>query len=70
MTKLSFSLSVLFCFPALGVPQDGSRQENTVPEVISWYGTWEQGAAEAKRLGLPIFLHSAAPRCGGVPGMW
>ena len=37
---------------------------------IAWYGTWEQGLAEAKRLDLPIFLHSAAPRCGGVPGMW
>jgi len=37
---------------------------------IAWYGTWEQGLAEAQRLDLPIFLHSAAPRCGGVPGMW
>lgn len=37
---------------------------------IAWFGTWEQGLAEAKRLDLPILLHSAAPRCGGVPGMW
>lgn len=63
-------LALLSCLPALGAPQEAAKQEPAAPEVISWYGTWEQGAAEAKRLGLPIFLHSAAPRCGGVPGMW
>ena len=70
MTMLSISLGVLCSLSALGAPQDVAKRESAVPEVISWYGTWEQGAAEAKRLGLPIFLHSAAPRCGGVPGMW
>ncbi len=70
MKTLIVPLAVLSCLPALSVAQEASKQEPAVPEVISWYGTWEQGAAEAKRLGLPIFLHSAAPRCGGVPGMW
>ena len=70
MKTLIVPLGLLFCLSALGVPQDAAKQESAGPEVISWYGTWEQGAAEAKRLGLPIFLHSAAPRCGGVPGMW
>ena len=67
---LSISLGVLCSLSALGAPQDVAKRKSAVPEVISWYGTWEQGAAEAKRLELPIFLHSAAPRCGGVPGMW
>ena len=70
MKTLSFSLGLLLSLPALGVSQDAAKPGEAAPEVISWYGTWEQGAAEAKRLGLPIFLHSAAPRCGGVPGMW
>ena len=70
MKTLIVPLGLLFCLPALGVAQEPAKQELAAPEVISWYGSWEQGAAEAKRLGLPIFLHSAAPRCGGVPGMW
>ena len=67
---LYLSLSLIFAVPALAVSQDAAKTESSAPAAIAWYGTWEQGAAEAKRLGLPIFLHSAAPRCGGVPGMW
>ena len=37
---------------------------------IAWYGTWEQGLAEAQRSGRPILLMSAAPRCHDVPGLW
>ena len=37
---------------------------------IAWFGTWDPGLAEAKRTGRPILLMSAAPFCGGVPGMW
>ncbi|MCH2107393.1 MAG: hypothetical protein MK291_12205 [Planctomycetes bacterium] len=56
--------AALFCVLASASP----AEEET--GAIAWYGTWEQGLAEAKRLDLPILLHSAAPRCGGVPGMW
>ena len=70
MKKLSLSLSLLLALPAMAAAQDASKQAGDTPAAIAWFGTWEQGAAEAKRLGLPIFLHSAAPRCGGVPGMW
>jgi hypothetical protein len=50
--------------------QEEETPATAPPSSIAWYGTWEQGLAEAKRLDLPILLHSAAPRCGGVPGMW
>ena len=58
--------AALLCLSASAVAQ---KSEEPV-SAIAWYGTWEQGLAEAKRLDLPIILHSAAPRCGGVPGMW
>ena len=52
-------------------PAQGAETPAAAPQPsIAWYGTWEQGLSEAKRLKLPILLHSAAPRCGGVPGMW
>jgi len=67
--------STLFLFfLTLSLPAWAVQEEETPatapPSPIAWYGTWEQGLAEAKRLDLPILLHSAAPRCGGVPGMW
>ena len=37
---------------------------------IQWFATLEIGLAEAKRTGKPILFVSAAPHCGGVPGMW
>jgi len=63
----------LFCLtlsPLAWAVQDEEAPETVLPSSIAWYGTWEQGIAESKRLELPILLHSAAPRCGGVPGMW
>ena len=61
-------------FLTLSLPARAVQEEETPatapPSSIAWYGTWEQGLAEAKRLERPILLHSAAPRCGGVPGMW
>ena len=59
-------ICLLLTLPALPA-QEG---ESDISSAIAWYGTWEQGVAEAKRLDLPILLHSGAPRCGGVPGMW
>jgi hypothetical protein len=58
--------AALLCLTASATAQESGAQNSS----IAWYGTWEQGLAEAKRLDLPILLHSAAPRCGGVPGMW
>ena len=37
---------------------------------IAWFGTLEAGRAEAERTGRPILFLSAAPLCGGVPGIW
>jgi len=46
------------------------RTETTEGARIAWYTTWQEGLAEAKRTNRPIMLHSAAPQCSGVPGMW
>lgn len=43
--------------------------EKVVPG-IAWYGVLADGIAESKRAGKPIFFITAAPQCGGVPGMW
>jgi len=37
---------------------------------IAWFGTWQQGLAEAQRTGKPILLMSAVPQCHNVPGVW
>ena len=63
----------LFCLtlsPLAWAVQEEETPWTAPPSSIAWYGTWEQGLTEAKRLELPILLHSGAPRCGGVPGMW
>ena len=37
---------------------------------IQWFGTLEQGLAEAKRTNRPLLMTAAAPACGGIAGMW
>ncbi|HET6382084.1 MAG TPA: hypothetical protein VFJ58_01725 [Armatimonadota bacterium] len=37
---------------------------------IQWFTRLKDGLAEAKRTGKPILYLSAAPSCGGVPGVW
>jgi len=37
---------------------------------IQWFTRLKDGLAEAKRTGKPILFLSAAPSCGGVPGVW
>jgi hypothetical protein len=37
---------------------------------IAWYGTLQDGLAEAQRSGRPILLVSGAPHCQGVSGIW
>jgi hypothetical protein len=70
--------------PAFSVPvracPDDLRAEETVQEEtpraradaprIQWFGTLEQGLAEAERTGRPILLSAASPSCDRVPGMW
>ena len=64
--------AALLCLVGSATAQESAAllENEAAGSTIAWYGTWEQGLAEAKRLDLPIILHSAAPRCGGVPGMW
>jgi len=52
-------------------PSQAARPADAAPELrVAWYTDWEQARSEAKRLNRPILLQSAAPQCGGVPGMW
>jgi len=37
---------------------------------IQWFGTLEQGLAEAKRTNRPLMMTAAAPVCRGIPGKW
>ena len=37
---------------------------------IQWFTRLKDGLAEARRTGKPILYLSAAPSCGGVPGVW
>ena len=50
--------------------QAPTSRPGPMPGGIAWFGTWKQGAAEAKRTGKPILLMSAAPQCHNVPGVW
>ena len=52
--------------PKPGVTKDWSQVEHR----IAWHGTWKGALAAAEASGRPILLVSAAPHCGGVPGMW
>lgn len=56
-----------------------SRAESVAPPAarekatgggIQWFTRLKDGLAEAKRTGKPILFLSAAPSCGGVPGVW
>jgi len=57
-------------------PNNGAgppRPELVKPDIgnrIAWYGTLQAARAEAKRTGRAILFVSAAPHCGGTPGVW
>ena len=57
--------------PILAIEDDATvaASDKSTP-AIQWFGTWEQGVAEAKRTGRPILLTAAAPQCRGISGMW
>lgn len=52
-------------------PSQGARPAAQAPAArIAWFTSWDQALAAAKQHNRPILLQSAAPQCGGVPGMW
>ena len=61
---------------AQNTPPKGPSYGGSVPDSkrvvsgIAWYGVLADGLDEAKRSGKPILFVTAAPQCGGVPGMW
>lgn len=64
---ISFVISCGFT----GYAQEANKGEReSIPSGIAWYGILADGLAEAKASNRPIFLLSAAPQCGGAPGMW
>lgn len=57
--------------PPGGPPPALSQARTVLPAAgIQWFATLESGLREARRSGRPILLVSAAPHCGGVPGVW
>ena len=50
--------------------ESGSPATVGRPARIQWFGTLQQGLAEAERTGRPILLSAATLRCEGVPGKW
>lgn len=68
-------LSLVLVGAALAQPPGGrpvlpGTVEVQEGERIAWFGTLKEGLAEAKRLGRPVMLVSAAPHCHEVPGVW
>ena len=53
-------------------PSYGGSVPNSerVASGIAWYGVLQDGLDEARRRKKPILFVTAAPQCGGVPGMW
>jgi len=49
---------------------EAAFQASSLPPRMVWYTDMSQAMAEAKRLGRPMLLQSAAPRCHDVPGLW
>jgi hypothetical protein len=65
MTLSVLALAGPLCARGAAVPEGGAH-----PPRIQWFGTLEQGLAEARRTGRPILLSSATLSCQGVPGKW
>ncbi|MBL8727051.1 MAG: hypothetical protein JNM25_01380 [Planctomycetes bacterium] len=73
-TRLAATLLLLCCQPltaqAPGAGPTPTPASATGRGGIAWFGTWQQGLAEARRTGRPILLMAATPQCHGVPGVW
>lgn len=66
---LSLALAALLLLPTRA-GEAGEAERVSSPAAIQWFGTWEQGLAEARRTGRPILLTAAAPQCRGISGIW
>lgn len=58
-------------------PPPGPRERGALEVIkaptkpgIAWIEGWKAALKEASRSQRPIFLMSAAPACGGLPGAW
>lgn len=74
LITVSLVLLAGFSLPAQGAKSaarpEAKQAQTTAQDSIAWFGTWQQGLAEAKRTGRPILLMAATPQCHGVPGVW
>lgn len=55
--------------PAAAAPAPAGAQTRPAGG-IQWFSRLKDGLAEARKTGRPILFLSAAPSCGGVPGVW
>lgn len=65
--------SFLLCAIPQGAPASPKPEEVSPPTPearIQWFGTLEQGLAEAQRTGRPLMMTAAAPHCRGISGKW
>lgn len=75
-SKCSHILAGLACLTltsAAAIAQAETAPSTAAAETaakIQWFGNLEQALKVAKRTQRPILMSSAAPQCGGVPGMW
>jgi hypothetical protein len=60
----------LLLWVAAALAMTAAHAAATAKAGIAWYGTWDAGLKEAKRLNRPILLISGAPQCNHVSGMW
>lgn len=78
MTRAGLYAAAAAAFVAAGPSTAAGAQhapapvEKKAPQAggIQWFTRLQEGLAEARRTGRPILYLSAAPSCGGVPGVW
>ena len=63
------ALALLLWLP-LALQAQATPAEPQAEERITWFGTWQDGLAEARRSGRPILLMAGAVQCHGVSGTW
>jgi hypothetical protein len=77
MKRLAFFAAAAAALLSAGLPTQSlageptpAAKETSATGGIQWFTRLKDGLAEAKRTGRPILFLSAAPSCGGVPGVW
>ncbi|MBI3269339.1 MAG: hypothetical protein HYZ53_09995 [Planctomycetes bacterium] len=70
LVLLLASAAPLSAQPAVLENADQGDPDLTATAPIAWFGSLQQGFAEAKRTGKAILVFSATPQCHNIPGVW